>query len=339
MRTDAQWRSIRERTSAILSGHIKYRINPQTYRLDDLPMHDMQIVEKLGVLATNPRPAETESSLGNAGGSIIVGSEQWIKNGNFLPHRFNLYKILVLRFVHWTIYALMKAIQTKYEITSFANDFDDYDFDNSYEHIIRICGFNKIIDDICWPNHDKMKVYETTYYREDEKWVIAEMVEFSKLHHKLRDLQPSQPQLRAELNQRYLVLERNVIRRAELLATNQKITRLKHISSIIFELLAEFRDFLEKCEKKGCAKDQIGNTQNSVVLLKLKRISKNHNQSGADVPFLMNELHRTKRISVDENFEESYQDLIILHRKRDLIFVVLNALFIEKLCANQIPKV
>ena len=168
--------------------------------------------------------------------------------------------------------------------------------------------------------------------------MIAEMVEFSKLHHKLRDLQPSQPQLRAELNQRYLVLERNVIRRAELLATNQKITELEHISSIIFELLAEFRELLEKCQKKRCAKHQIGNMQNSVVLLKLKRISKTHNQSGADVPFLLNELHRTKRISVDENFEESYQDLIILHRKRDLIFVVLNALFIEKLCANQIPK-
>ena len=162
-RTDARWRSIRERTSAILSGHIEYRINSQRYRFNDLPMSDMQIVEKLGVLATNPRPAEAESSLGNAaGGSIIVGSEQWMEKGNFLPHRFNLYKILVLRFVHWTIYVLMKAIQTKYGITSFANDFDDYEFDKSYEHIIRICGFNKIIDDICWPNHDKRKVYETT---------------------------------------------------------------------------------------------------------------------------------------------------------------------------------
>lgn len=361
---DHQWRSLREGIATMLSNPeganpINEPEGNRYHKNWHLAIQEMEIVSKLGILANNQSSSNSATNDENVL-MVAVGSEKWIgqDGANYGGKRFNLYKILVLKCAHWTIYSLMQAIADKYNITSFASgpgsvqpwhqdavQFEHIVFARTYREIVRLSGIDEIHSTANNIQSAKEHLFELTRSREDEHWVLDELLQLVQIYQNQRQLESK------ELNQRWYVLERNVIDRCEMLANARKLTVGQPVATAIVELLNEFKKLLENCKSnKQCTNTRVESAMNSIVLQNLIKVLADYNanhQKGADqLTLLLKALHRTKRISVDREvfaydantyfiWFKIFDQVNVLHRKRDLIFVVLNSLFIEQIWANE----
>lgn len=325
--TDKHWKTVRDDLISMLSEppiDEHFADEPEVKEWN-AAIREMQFVSDLGILGENDAVGEGRDKF------PVVGSDAWIEAFPLIRNgekQANLYKLMVLNNIRWTLYSLMYSVSAKHKLIfnrrpyyvaqagRIRVHFNHGPLVQTYKDIERLIGFDEIIG----AENANEQFFAFIDGAESDRWIVDELVRLAKMYDSNLE----------RVEEHRLALENSVIARSESFnkSRNEELAAVEQrFVNCVLDLLGQYKEFIKK--HIDASKNKLNNSVHRSLMTSLTNVfSQKEEGTRQALRELLKLLQETKRIKVSIG-ERFYDTADILNRKGNLLFAVLNAVYIE----------